>query len=301
MGTMILLFIIIVILTNTLFLEVYYISSQKKKLNDYYLTIDAMDSDEYENRIADFVFMETESNMDIVVINTNGDLLYATNAKRRDKKRLENLSIISLPQDIFQNNSESPPPGNQPLNRPPQPPGEITRIEDITENVKLIWMRDPNFNHEVLLLAGKLGNGNLIEIAIPIASIKTNIKLSNEFLIFIGTAIFLLSLISVFFISRHFTNPIQEINDVTKRMKNLNFDVKCKIRTNDEIGQLAGSINDMSLELYNTIQSIKEKNDQLKGEINEKNLLAEKRRELLNNVSHELKTPLSYAGICGGS
>ncbi|NQT58238.1 MAG: HAMP domain-containing protein [Bacteroidetes bacterium] len=288
MGALILFFIAFVILVNSLFLEFYYISNQKNKLKDYYQTINSMKSEDYNNRLADFVLMETTSNIDILVLNSAGDLLYATNSYMSDKNKIDNLLLITKPAELF--------PEDFAKNTPEKPrpaPMKITKVEEINNDVKFIWTQDPNFNHQVLLLSGNLDNGNLIELAIPLALIKTNIKLSNNFLLIIGILILILALISVYFVSRHFTKPIREMNDVTKRMKNLDFNISCTVRTKDEIGELAGSINEMSIELYKTIQSIKEKNEQLEKEINEKNRLAEKRRELLSNVSHELKTPLA--------
>jgi signal transduction histidine kinase len=100
-------------------------------------------------------------------------------------------------------------------------------------------------------------------------------------------------MIFAYLVSNYFTKPIREMNDVTKRMKNMNFDTSCKVLSNDEIGQLSQSINEMSIELSKTIKSLNNKNVQLEKEIKERCRLDEKRRTLLNNVSHELKTPLS--------
>ena len=76
-------------------------------------------------------------------------------------------------------------------------------------------------------------------------------------------------------------------------MKKLDFDTRCKVESNDELGQLAHSINEMSVELDNTIHSLNISNTELQQEIKEKIRIDEKRKQLLNNVSHELKTPLA--------
>uniref|UniRef100_UPI00272D5C40 HAMP domain-containing sensor histidine kinase n=1 Tax=Vallitalea guaymasensis TaxID=1185412 RepID=UPI00272D5C40 len=76
-------------------------------------------------------------------------------------------------------------------------------------------------------------------------------------------------------------------------MKQLDFSTKCTVLSNDEIGQLANSINDMSIELEKTIKSLNTSNINLQQEIAEKTKIDERRKQLLNNVSHELKTPLS--------
>ena len=49
----------------------------------------------------------------------------------------------------------------------------------------------------------------------------------------------------------------------------------CEVISNDEIGQLAQSINEMSVELSSTINTLNDKNSQLEKEIKEKNKLDE--------------------------
>ncbi len=79
-------------------------------------------------------------------------------------------------------------------------------------------------------------------------------------------------------ISRRLSNPIVEIGDIVKEIKAGNLDQKLPVRSQDEIGRLAGLINEMT--------------DRLKADIEQMKKLERVRSEFLGNVSHELRTPI---------
>lgn len=278
-GSLIIILVSLIFLANTLLYESYYTSNQKDRLIDYYNTINSLKSSDYDKSLLKFVLIENKSNIDILITNTAGNILYTSNGYLAKQDNLNEPSK----QNSFGN--EKP--------KPSKPPVEITKSEKINNNVSFFWAKDPHLKNQHLMLIGTLDNNNLIELRLPIASIKDNIRLSNNFILIIGLIVFFLSMIFAFIISNNFTKPIREMNDATKRMKNLDFSTSCNIISNDEIGQLGESINKMAIELSNTINSLNDKNEQLENEIKEKIRLDEKRRNLLNNVSHELKTPLS--------
>ena len=61
----------------------------------------------------------------------------------------------------------------------------------------------------------------------------------------------------------------------------------------DEIDQLGQSLNRLSAYLEQAIGELKESNDQLAQEIEEKERIDNMRQEFIVNVSHELKTPIA--------
>jgi len=286
-GSLVIFIVSLMLLANTLLLESYYVSRQKNKLVDYYNTINSMNSASYDDNADQFISMENSSNIDIIIVSDAKEILYSSKSNINDKN--PHLFI-----DYDVKNKEKPDEKLPPIIGDPRLiPPEITKTERIDNNISFVWSSDPIVKNQSLLLTGALDNGNLIELKIHIESIKTNIKLSNNFLIIIGTFAFIIAMIFAYIISKYFTKPITEMNDATNRMKNLDFETSCEVISNDEIGQLAQSINEMSIELSTTINTLNYKNDQLENEIKEKNKLDEKRRTLLNNVSHELKTPLA--------
>ena len=76
-------------------------------------------------------------------------------------------------------------------------------------------------------------------------------------------------------------------------MKNLDFDAKYKCRAGNEIDELGENFNKMSEELEKTISELKSVNNQLQKDIENKIRIDQQRQEFLNNVSHELKTPIA--------
>ena len=92
------------------------------------------------------------------------------------------------------------------------------------------------------------------------------------FMILVGMSILFFVLISGAYFVRSIVRPIQEINDVSKKIAQGNFDARLERRHNDEIGELCDSINYMAQELG---ASEKLKND------------------FISSVSHELRTPLT--------
>ena len=75
------------------------------------------------------------------------------------------------------------------------------------------------------------------------------------------------------FISRKFTNPILQLNDIANKMAKLDFSKKYRITdTEDEINELGRSINTMSDKLEATIKELQKNNIELEKDIEEKNL-----------------------------
>ena len=75
------------------------------------------------------------------------------------------------------------------------------------------------------------------------------------------------------FVAKKFSSPLIKMEKATKEIAKGNLKIKVRIKSKDEIGSLAKAINDLSVELNNY-------------RVN--------RSELLANISHELRTPISY-------
>ena len=84
-------------------------------------------------------------------------------------------------------------------------------------------------------------------------------------------------------------------------MSDLDFDARYQSRAGNEIDVLGDNFNKMSRKLESTISELKSANNKLQKDIEDKIKIDEMRKEFLDNVSHELKTPMTtIAGFVDG-
>lgn len=150
------------------------------------------------------------------------------------------------------------------------------------------------FDGEGFMLCRKeISNGIFAEVRIKTELIKSSARMAGEFISFVAIICFLLSLVWIFLYVRRFSKPLAQMSKTTKQMAGLQFERKISVKGNDEIAQLAISINVMSDSLYNALEELKAANLKLQDEIEHERQLDVMRKAFVANVSHELKTPLA--------
>ena len=105
--------------------------------------------------------------------------------------------------------------------------------------------------------------------------------------------ILLISIIGAVVCSRYYSKPLVGISNVAKRMTTLDMTWKCDVRRKDEIGVLATSLNEMSQQLSNALDSLQAANEQLQQDIEREREQEKQRVDFFTSVSHELKTPIA--------
>jgi signal transduction histidine kinase len=109
-------------------------------------------------------------------------------------------------------------------------------------------------------------------VNLPLAPVEDTSSILKSQLLYITIILLAASLFLSFLISRGFTKPILDITNASEKMSMGDFNVRIRTKKQDEIGKLAQAINNLGAQLS--------KIEQL-------------RKDLIANVSHELKTPLS--------
>jgi signal transduction histidine kinase len=87
-----------------------------------------------------------------------------------------------------------------------------------------------------------------------------------------GTVASFVALLMARLLARGMTQPLRDMADAATRMQTGDYSVRVETKSRDEVGRLAQAFNQMSSELEHLEQS---------------------RRDLVANVSHELKTPIT--------
>ena len=115
-------------------------------------------------------------------------------------------------------------------------------------------------------------------------------QISLQFLPYTLLASFLISLLVAYIYARTIVAPILEIKRVTRQMMDLDAQVRLRVDSKDEIGDLKEQINSLYQHLLTVIADLHEKNEAI--------LQLEKMKvEFLRGASHELKTPLASLKI----
>lgn len=269
-STIIILIIVFLVIVNNLVLGQFYIYSKRQALKSVYETV----NEYYQNPQS----QDLETQLEKIAIQNNFDILL-----KNDK----NVSIYTSNKDFYSTLGQM----NEMTLKFKVGMGEI--IEESDQYV-IKKIKDNNNGVTYVLLSAKLDNGYQLYIRIPINAIQESVKISNNFLYLMAGMTILISAVIVSYVSRRFTDPILELNDIAKRMSNLDFSQKYRITdVGDEINNLGKSINAMSTTLEKTIKQLRKTNLELEKDIEEKSKIDEMRKSFISDVSHELKTPIA--------
>ncbi len=130
-------------------------------------------------------------------------------------------------------------------------------------------------------------------MSMPVSSLKESTRFFNRFLLMIGIGAVLLGSTFVYIASRQISKPINELAKLSEKMSNLDFTARYTGSSQDEIGVLGSSMNQMSERLESSIGELKTANNELQSDIENKTRFAARQQEFVANVSHELKTPIA--------
>ena len=260
--TIILLFILI----NSFIYKPFYIFSKNYSLKNIYKEINQFDfENDIENSILELEKIAARNGIDIVLKDQSGKLIYSSNKDFLSNIEFQNNSINSFIYFSY---------GQDDL--------EVREVKDIRTSIRYL-----NLNKE-------LDNGYELSLRLSISPVEESVRISNTFLSMIGTIIIIISGVIILVVSKKFIEPISELEAIAKRMANLDFSVKYKVKKDDdELNDLGKSMNLMSMQLEKTIRQLQSTNVELEKDIEQKSKLDEMRKQFISDVSHELKTPIA--------
>lgn len=131
---------------------------------------------------------------------------------------------------------------------------------------------DKTLNSKVLLYGLRLEDGKYAFVQASLVPVDSTVTILKEQLLIVSIVVCVLSILVAIYISKKISKPIEVINENAKNIAKGNYDVELSKSTISEINELNETLNYTSRELSKT-----------------ENL----RKELMANVSHDLKTPLT--------
>ena len=123
--------------------------------------------------------------------------------------------------------------------------------------------------------------------------LSTGLPVSKDASLLIWLGFVLLLVFGIdFFMGRFITKPMSMLNASAKRMAELDFSAPCDLASTDEFGELSASLNTLAENLQQALARLKDANTQLEKDVEKERLLLAERKELVDSLSHEMKTPL---------
>lgn len=123
---------------------------------------------------------------------------------------------------------------------------------------------------------------NLYAIAAIVPNAGGFIKIINQFGFLLYSISILVSIILIYLFARQITMPLTKIQAFTKKLSTRQYE-PLKIKTGDELEDVANSLNEMGYEIEQYQKLLEAKNRQME--------------QLLSDVAHDIKTPISLVGM----
>lgn len=118
------------------------------------------------------------------------------------------------------------------------------------------------------------------------------VNILRRYVIVLAPLIVVLVVLLSLIFSRIVSRPLLALNRTAARLAELDFSAVPEARSKDEFGELSRHLARLSRNLDQALNELTRANQQLQLDVEEKRKAEELRKELVANISHELKTPL---------
>ncbi|HBP38257.1 MAG TPA: hypothetical protein DD640_05870 [Clostridiales bacterium] len=134
------------------------------------------------------------------------------------------------------------------------------------------YVRAMSGTNRYALLGEKTADGGYLFAIFSLADLDEASRILRRQLWIITLVLILSSVLLAAFLSGKLAKPVRAVTAAARKLASGNLDVRLPVRSQDEIGQLTEALNDLGTELGRTEKL---------------------RQELIANVSHELRSPLT--------
>lgn len=249
MMTLVVIVLILLWLFQIVFLENFYTRMKVNDIKEKTIAVtELLNADQTEDFRDQMDILAYENSMSIELLDMNGNIVYETNSSGTVGKMHGMMN--SLRAQIYEK--------------------VLAGQESATT------MTHPRFGNEFMLIGipvyinQELTGGLLLSF--PLAPVEDTAAILQRQLFYISLILLVAASLLSFLLARTFTRPIVDIEKAAAQMADGDFSARINVKQQDEIGQLAKTINYLGQQLSQI--------DQM-------------RKDLIANVSHELRTPLS--------
>lgn len=265
---MICILILIMVLFFTLFsifLPTYSFFEEKNSLTNLFFQLDVTDISNYSDLIKEIKISEYYNRLNFY-ISENGKTIYKTGNELN--KNIEEVHDIRV---NYMNTQ-----------RKNYPKYIIKKVRDNKMNYYYLHLIfNVKIDNEIYTIIMEKGLSNL------------NMRNILFFVFLCMIPVSVLSLYMINSLGNFFINPILKLVKKSEQMANMDFSKKITEIPNDEIGILSKSMNKLAETIEQKIGELNKQNEKLNQNLIEKKNDEKMRKELISNVSHELKTPIT--------
>ncbi len=284
-SCLVIFFVFISWMLSTLVLEEFYIWHKKHSIIESAEKIDTIYNSNTQDISLELERIANGLGAGVIISDQEGYVKYSSFDRIMQQK---NPHLHPQPSHI----DKSKPPSNAPES--PRPPFILKTREENIDGKSIIEMeRDQVLNIDFIVLKRQLNNNDVLNIKLPLAAVSESASYASNFMALTGIFSILIGCCWAFVFSKKFTVPLLELSKVAQSISQLDFSQKCTIKSNDEVGKLGKSINNLSYQLNKSISELHQKNQQLAADVEKERRLDKLRKNFISSVSHELKTPIS--------